>query len=153
MKKILLLVVPMFVLCLTGCEEKEGEIVCNGGSKDVINGYEIDSKYVITYKGDYVTMVESKETVESDLDSVLSYFDETLNETYEKMDDTYGGYTYKITKEADKVISDVTIDYSDMDIKQLVKDQPTYKAFVKNDKLLVDGIITIYESMGITCDR
>lgn len=152
MKRKFLMIIPAILLFLVSCE-KEGQISCNAHTKDVINGYELDASFLIDYKGNYVTSVETKEIVTSDDEDILSYFDEILTDTYKVMDEEYGGYTHKITKKDNKIISDVTIDYSKMDIKQLVKDQPSYKLFVKNDKILVDGIISIYKSAGATCDE
>ena len=86
-------------------------------------------------------------------ESILSYFDETVNNTYKTMNDTYGGYTYKTTKEDNKLISNATIDYSKMDLNKLMKDQPTYKSMIKNDKMLVEGLISVYKSAGATCDE
>ena len=39
-----------------------------------------------------------------------------------------------------------------MNLKQFVNDQPSLKSYVKDDKLLIDGIKLIYESMGATCE-
>ena len=146
MKRKFLMIIPAILLFLVGCE-KEGQISCNVHTKDVINGYELDANYVINYKGNYAITVESKEIITSNNEGILSYFNETANNTFKTTNDTYGGYTYKITKENDKVISNVTINYSQMDLDKLVKDQPRYKSFVKNDKMLVDGLINIYKTV------
>ena len=83
----------------------------------------------------------------------MDYFENYLNTTYQTFDDTYGGYTYKVTKEDGKVTSDVTIDYNEMDIEQYVEDQPSLKTYVEDNKILKDGLISIYEDMGATCNN
>ena len=151
MKKLVLLMMPMLLLCLTGCSEETGQVVCTLSSKDAINEYELVSEYKINYKGDFVESVETTETVTSESEDILNTFESTLNETYKKMNDVYGGYTYEVTKEKGKVVSNVEIDYNTMDVEQLVKDQPTFKSYVEDNKLSVEGLKTIYESTGATC--
>lgn len=154
MKKLAILV-PVLVLSLTGCgteTAKTGTINCTLSTNDVVNGYSLESSYVINYTGDYVDNVETKEEVTSESEDILEYFETTLNDTYSATSKAYGGYTYTVTNENGKVISDVTIDYGKMNIDQYVKDQPTLKSYVEDGKLLVDGIKAIYESMGATCE-
>lgn len=151
MKKLILLV-PALLLSLTGCATQTGTINCTLSSKDVVNGYELDSVYKINYTGDYVDSVETVEVVTSDSDSILDTFETTLNDSYSATSEAYGGYTYEVTREEKKVTSDVTIDYSEMDIKEFVEDQPTLNSYVEDGKFLVEGIKALYESMGATCE-
>lgn len=154
MKKLAILV-PVLALSLTGCgteTAKTGTINCALSKNDVVSEYSLESSYVINYTGDYVDNVETKETVSSDSEYVLEYFEQTFNDTYSATSKAYGGYTYTVTKEDKKVISDVKIDYNEMDIDQFVKDQPTLKDFVENGKMLVDGVKSVYEAMGATCE-
>ena len=70
------------------------------------------------------------------------------------MNDTYGGYDVNITNADGKVTSVAKIDYSKLNIEQLVKDDPSMKNAV-NDKneLTVTGIKSMYSAMGITCEK
>ena len=147
MKKYILLL-PVLAICLVGCGEKEGTIVCDLSSKDVVNGYELKSTYKINYNGDFV---ETEEIVISDSDDLLNTFETTLNDTYKKTNDAYGGYTYNIVKENNQIVSNVTIDYSKMNLEQFAKDQPALKSYIKDNKMLTEGIQSLYESMGATC--
>lgn len=70
---------------------------------------------------------------------------------YGKTNETYGGYTYNIENKDGKVVAKVTIDYNKMDLDQYVKDQPSLKTFVKDGKMQLDGVKTLYETMGATC--
>lgn len=143
---------PILLLSLVGCDEKSGTLVCTLSSNDVINGYKLDSIYKINYFGKTVKSVETIETVISDSSETIDYFETTLNDTYKKMNDSYGGYVYNVTKEDGKVVSNVTIDYSKVNIEQLVKDQPLLKSYVDDNKLLLGGLKSMYESMGATCE-
>lgn len=151
MKKFILLI-PAMLICLSGCGAEEGTTKCTLSSKDVVNNYSLESEYIINYKGDLVENVETTETVISDDDEILDTFKTTLNDTYSKMNETYGGYTYDVTKEDGKVISKVTIDYNKMNVEQFVKDQPTLKSYIEDNKLKAEGLKELYETMGATCE-
>ena len=151
MKK-LLVFVPIFFLALTGCgKAKTGTIECTLNTKDAINGFELNSTYKINYTGNYIDSVNSVETISSEKEELLSAFEKQLNTTYETANKVYGGYTFDVTNKNGKVVSKADIDYSKMNLKQFTKDQPTLNQFVKDDKLLVEGIKSLYESMGATC--
>ena len=132
--------------------EESGSITCSLYSKDVVNNYELTSTYIINYTGEFVDSVNTKEVVDSDVSSILDTLEDTLNSTYSASNDVYGGYTYKITRSDNEIISDVFIDYKKMDLEQFVADQPVLKSYMKDGKLTVEGIKSIYTSMGATCE-
>lgn len=159
MKKSILLI--FCVLLLTGCgkqvedkkeEVKTGTIKCSLSSKDVVNGYSLEAEYNINYKGEIVESVKTTETVLTTKKNLLNQFEKTFNDTYKAVSDAYGGYDYKVTKEKDKVISVVTIDYNKMNLEQFVKDQPTLKDYVEGGKLKVTGLEELYKAAGATCE-
>ena len=150
MKKYLLLFICLF--CLTGCETN-GTINCTLSSKDVINGYELQSNYKINYEGKYALNVETEEIVTSDSEEVLDYFEEQLNNSYKTLNETYGGYNFNISREDGKLTSKVSLDYSKMNVEQYVNDSPTLKEYTEDNKLLKDGLVSLYESLGATCDN
>lgn len=151
MKKVILLGLAI-LLCLTGCGNKEESLKCTLSSKDVVNGYSIESTYNINAKNDLVESVDTVEEVTSDSKEVLKTFETQLNDTYKKMNETYGGYEYSISIDGDKLTSKVTIDYNKMNIDQFIKDQPTLKSYVEKGKLKLDGIKSMYEALGATCE-
>ncbi len=148
-----ILVLPILMLGLTGCggSEKAEKITCTNSTNDVVRGYSTESEYIINYKGKNVDSVETVETVTSDNEEVLSAVETQLNTMYGKTNETYGGYTYNIENKDGKVVAKVTIDYNKMDLDQYVKDQPSLKTFVKDGKMQLDGVKTLYETMGATC--
>lgn len=151
MKKFLFIIPVLVVSLLVGCGNKGGTIECTLSSKDVVNGYELNSTYKIKYTNDYVNSVETVEVVSSDNSEVLDYFKKNLEDTYKKTNENYGGYDYNVTKDQNKVTANVTIDYSKMNLDQFIKDQPALKSYTKDGKLLVDGVKSLYEAMGATC--
>ena len=161
MKKGLFLLSLLFLL--TGCGEetkedviqevpKQATVHCELSSRDVINGYETTAEYTIYYTGDYVDKVDTVETIISDSTEILDTMEAYINTTYDSMNDAYGGYTYEVKKEDGKVISNVEIDYTEMDLDQYVTDQPLMANYVKDGKFLLDGIVEIYEDTGATCE-
>lgn len=152
MKKFIVLL-PAMLLLLTGCGEKTGTIKCTLEQDQSSLGYTLNSEYNINYKGDLVESVETKEIVKSDSKEVLESFETTLNETYGQLDKKYGGYDFKVTNKDGQVVSDVKIDYNKMDIKQYASDEPTLKSFVKDDKLTVEGLKSMYKTLGATCEE
>lgn len=152
--KVLSLSFIVMILCGCGREEKEKVVKCNLSNNDVVNGYELKSEYTVFSKGDIVNKVETKEVVTSDKEEILSYFEKTLNDTYDKYNSEYGGYTYDVTKNSNIVTSNVTIDYSKMDLDKFSKDNSSIKpAMTDDNKLTLDGITSMYKSMGATCEE
>ena len=157
-----LLLLSLLVL-LTGCGEetkedviqevpKQATVHCELSSRDVINDYETTAEYTIYYTGDYVDKVDTVETIISDSTEILDTMEAYINTTYDSMNNAYGGYTYEVKKEDGKVISNVEIDYTEMDLDSYVTDQPLMANYVKDGKFLLDGIVEIYEATGATCE-
>ena len=156
-KSLKIFAIIVVAIIMTGCGSKSAKSVvekCTLSKNDTTNGFELVSEYNIYAKGNEVYKVVTTETVTSENDTILSYFEDTLNETYKSASKLYGGYTIDVRKEDGKVISNTTIDYSVMDMKKFIEDQPSLKAYVtSNNKLSVEGIKSIYESMGAICEN
>lgn len=139
------------LLCVTGCG-KEEKLTCTLSSKDVANGYSVESTYNVNAKGGYVESVDTIEEVTSESKETLNAFETQLNSTYSKMNETYGGYDINISINGNKLTSKVTINYNKMNMDQFVADQPALKSYVENGKLKLEGVKTMYESLGATCE-
>ena len=139
------------ILCVTGCGSSS-KVTCTYESDQSASGYKLKSEYNIYSDGDVVTKVETTETVESKNNTVLSYFEKQLKEQYKTNNEKYKGYDYKVTNKDGKVVSEVTIDYSKMDLNKFVEDNTAMKSFVnKDNKLTVKGVKSMYESIGAKC--
>lgn len=149
MKKHILFI--LILLFLTGCQNKTGTINCTLSSNDEVNGYKLDSEYKINYIDDYVNSVEIIEIFTSNSKDIVDTFETTLNKSYEAMSKTYGGYTYSVIKEGNKLTSKVNINYNEVDIEKYIKDENVLKTYVKAGKILIEGIKETYENMGATC--
>ena len=156
MKKIVcgMIVLGGMTLLLSGCGKEIAQtMTCTLTQKDVVNQYELDATYVVNYTGDLVTDVETTEVVTSDDTTVLDNFEQQLNQIYQAMQENYGGYDIDIQNDGKKVTSIVKIDYQKLNFDQLIEDNSAMKNYV-NDKnqLTLDGIKTMYQSQGISCE-
>lgn len=156
MKKVIsILSVFLVVLMVSGCgeEQKEFTRTCTMTQNDVTQGYKLESIYTIYGKGDVVNKVTSVETVTSDSNDILNYFETNLKSTYDQYNQTYGGYTNNVVNKDGKVVSETTIDYTTMNLTKYVQDNSVMKNFVNDDnQLLVEGLITIYQQTGAICE-
>lgn len=155
MKKFIkVLVIFVGVIFLAGCNGvgKNTVTKCTLDSDQTASGYTLKSEYIIYSKGDIVTSVKTKEVVTSDNITILNYFENTLNTQYEAANKSYGGYTFDVKKEEKKVTSNVTIDYTKMDLNKYVKDNASMKTYMNKDsKITLSGAKKLYESFGATC--
>lgn len=156
MKHILkFLMVITFIVILSGCTTKVEERVvkCTLNQSYEDQNYEIESVYNIYTDGKVVNKVETTEIVTSNSDEILDYFENYTNTLYTNMNNEYGGYDFDILKEDDKIISDTKIDYTKLNRQKLVKDQPVMKNFMNDEYMLtLEGIKSMYEQMGATCE-
>lgn len=153
MKKRLIGLLSVLCIFLTaGCGSSKEQVI-NCTLETTASNYTLDATYTIYGKDNIVTKVKTQEIVTSSSDDVLDYFEEYLNDTYTEFNDGYSGYNFKVTKENDKVVSDVTIDYNIMDMDKYVEDYQVMKSYVNNkNQLTVDNAKKIYESMNATCE-
>ncbi len=148
-------VLTLGVISMVGCGAKEDySVKCTMESNDVINNYSTSSIYEIITDGEIVKKVKTTETVISENETFLDLMEEQLSQNYEKMDESYGGYTTNISKNGNKVVSEVEIDYEHMDVESLLEDQPSMKNYANdNNQLTLEGVKTIYKAMGATCEE
>ena len=166
--KIISIIMIFSCILLTGCNEKRekelnknisesididesgAKLVCTTDYDYTELNYTLGSKYVVfaDEKGK-VTKIVSEEIIESNDESKLEEFESYLNKNHD-VAVQYKGYTYDVKKEDNKVISDVTIDYSEFDMEKFIKengDEETIK------ELTLDSIEKKYVSLGATCDQ
>lgn len=143
------------IMVLTGCgkEEKEQVLTCILHTNDVVNGYTLEGSYEIEAKGGVALQNTIEEVVTSDSIDILDYFEEEVDATYEKYQESYGGYTYSSKREEGKYISNVVIRYDEMNLALFAEDQPTLKSYLVNNNtgLELDGLKNLYESLGASC--
>ncbi len=171
MKKYLLLVLLLTCVFVTGCVKVDVKIgddkkdtttttttaastssnsfTCSANQNN--NGTKIISIYTVNYLGNYVTDVKTIETVVSDDDAILTTTKSTVDQMYNVMNSTYGGYSFTSKIEGNKLVVETTIDYTKMDLDKYAEDYPTYASYIENGKFTVDGIKSMYKLIGAKC--
>ncbi len=142
------------IVFVSGCgNDKEFTKTCTLTSTDPAGDYKLETVYEVYGKGKIADKVIMTETVTSDDEETLDYFKEYLEDTYNDINSTYGGYTIDVNIKDNKVISKTTIDYHEMDLKKYVEDNSIMKNYVdSNNNMLVDGLISTYKALGATCE-
>lgn len=154
-KGVKFLVVSLFVILLVGCSSKDEKVVktCKLNRDQSASGYTLNSTYKIHATNNVVTSVETEEVVTSENKQIRDYFESTLKTSYETAEKAYGGYTYTVKNEGNKVSSNVTIDYTKMDLEKFINSNTAMKAYVnKDNKITLEGAKKIYEGLGATCE-
>ena len=148
MKRIFIYLI--LILLVTGCS-KEKMFTCNINLYNEIEEYELTAEYKIYHKDNFVTKIEKEETYESEEKDTLEFFEKSKELEYQNIRDLYGGTIYLVKLKKDKVVINVVMDLSELDIKKMAKDKYIDKDYVVSNKLTTGGIKKIYESKGAIC--
>lgn len=144
------------LLIATGCgkeeeqKELEAKVLTCAGTKTVQKGVEMDLNYKVTYKGDYVTLVETNETVTSDNKKVLETFKKQVEDLYTPYKDVEH-YEYDVKIDGKKLVSTTNINYEKVDTNKLIEIDENNKALIKDGKIKLDDIKATYELLGVEC--
>lgn len=153
MKKLFILVSLACLFLVSGCGEKKKEVLCTLESNNIVSDYKLSATYKATIVDDHVTKVKTTEKVESKDQSILDSLKTTIEDSYKKMNEAYGGYQYKSSQEGDLLTVTTNIDYTILDMDKFIKDNSVMKGYVnKKNQITIEGIQKLYESMGATCE-
>lgn len=142
----------LLLICLSGCDAEPTEVSCTLSRNDKVNNYSLEATYNISAEGNIVSKVTTKEVVTTDDEELLENFKNQFDTTYSTMSKAYGGYDYNITTKDNTVTSDVTIDYTKVDLDTLATDEPTIKGLMNDqNQITLDNLKQTYENMGATC--
>ena len=157
MKKIYFAWIPLFILLflIAGCG-KEQEVL-TGPLKTMIcessatqGNVKMDLHYQVTYRGSYVSTVETKEVLTSSNTATLEGYQKAILDIYKKFDGIEH-YNYDIKLEENTLTSTVSIDYEKVDTKKLLSIDESTEALIKDGKVKLEDIKKVYESVGATC--
>ena len=153
MKKLGIVLVLVFLLCGCGKNYKNVKsLKCTVHRSNVEDGYEVDATYEATAENGYAKTLKTKEVVTSTNAEKLDEFEENFHTTYDHMIEAYGGYTYNVTREENKVIADLTLDYSQTNLNKMVEDLPALEDYIEDGKMTISGLKKMYESTDGTCE-
>lgn len=167
MKKKILMLLIICICLLTGCGEKEEKLL----DTDISNNIDLDekdAKMVCTADYDYndlhyvtgakyvvfadkdnkVTKIVSREVTKSNDKSILNNAESLYQDNINKIE-SYGGYSYEINKDKNTLTVDVTIDYTNFNIKQYKEDNKTDIS----EEPTIDEIYKSYVSLGVKCEK
>lgn len=116
-------------------------------------GYTTGSKFAIfADKDGYVVKIVASEVVYSNDKDILDIIEESLDRNY-SMFSQYGGYDYKIVVDGNKLTTNVTIDYTETDLKSMAADNETLEVYLTEDnKLTLKSVKAMYMSSGAECN-
>ena len=147
LKKIILVLI--LTVCLTGCSL--------GGTKTMTctrtatqGTLKLDVNYTVTYSGKYVKKVESTEKIISSSTSALETYKKTVENIYAPYNDIEY-YDTEVSIDGDTLTSKVVIDYENIDTDKLIKLDSSIGNIIKNGKIKIEDMKSIYEQTGATC--
>lgn len=151
-KYIKLLLLIIVVTILSGCKSKLDTAECNFESKQ--SDYKINTNYKIYYKDNIVEKVDIDEVITSSSKDKLKEFNNSFKSLYDSNNSMYGGYTYDIKINKNKLVLSANIDYTVFDMNKFINNNAAMKEYInKDNKLTLDGIIKMYEASGSTCKK
>lgn len=151
-KKILAVFVLIGVFFVTGCGNEEVKTMNCSRKATVVKGVDMDLNYKVTYKGNYVTLVESEEKVISDDKDYLETYENTIKNMYSPYDGIEH-YNYDIKVDGNTLTSTVKIDYENIDTAKLIEIDSANGKLIKDGKIKIDDMRSAYEAMQVTCEE
>lgn len=115
-------------------------------------GFVTGSKMVIfTDENDIVTKIVTQEKVFSYDNEVLETLKEGIERNY-SASSQYGGYEYEIVIKGNELVSNVTLDYTEMDLKSMANDIEDLKVYLNdNYQYTLSSVKSMYMSAGAEC--
>lgn len=143
------IILLLLAICITGCTSTSSKtMTCTNTINQ--NNVKVESTYVVTYKKEDVTYLESTEKISTSDSSVLDTYEKTIDNIYQPYKNIEH-YNYNITKENNTLISKVNADYENIDIDKLIEIDSSIKSLMKNNKINVKKMKSAYEQLGATC--
>lgn len=153
MKKryLLLAVIIPIIFLVTGCtslKNIEKSITCSRSMNQ--NDMRTNLNYKVFYKNNYVTRVKSEESIETSSTSTLNTYKEQIEKIYSPYKDIKF-YQYNVTINGNKLVSTVDINYEKIDTKKLIEIDSANSQLIKNGKVKLSDVRSLYEQLGATC--
>lgn len=150
MKKGLIVLAVMLLVLVTGCtSSKEEKMVCTRTS--TMNGIKLDLNYQVYYQKDVVNKVQTTEKITSTSKETLAIYKKAVEDLYSNFNGIKH-YNYDIAIEGDTLTSKTDINYSKINIDDLLKiDSSIEQLLNKDNKISLEKIKEVYESTGAIC--
>jgi len=150
LKKGLIVLAVMLLVLVTGCtSSKEEKMVCTRTS--TMNGIKLDLNYQVYYQKDVVNKVQTTEKITSTSKETLAIYKKAVEDLYSNFNGIKH-YNYDIAIEGDTLTSKTDINYSKINIDDLLKiDSSIEQLLNKDNKISLEKIKEVYESTGAIC--
>lgn len=151
--KIWQVVLGVFILLLvTGCgnSNNTSSMTCTRTMDQ--NNIKTSLKYNVEFKDGYVLRIKSVETVETSSSDILDTYKEQIESLYSPYQDV-DYYEYNVEIEDNKLTSTVDINYEKVDTDRLLEIDSANGQLIKDGKISVNDIKSVYESLGAICEE
>lgn len=151
--KIWQVVLGVFILLLvTGCgnSNNTSSMTCTRTMDQ--NNIKTSLKYNVEFKDGYVLRIKSVETVETSSSDILDTYKEQIESLYSPYQDV-DYYEYNVNIEDNKLTSTVDINYEKVDTDRLLEIDSANGQLIKDGKISVNDIKSVYESLGAICEE
>ena len=151
MKEVLVGLMVMGTILFTGCGAEEEKVMkCSRTINQ--SSIKMNLSYNVTYKGDYVTKVESTEEVTTNDEETLEMYKTQIESATSSFKDIEY-YDHEVAIKGDTLTSKITIDYEKIDTDELIEIDSSMKQLIKDGKVSVEDIESLYNQLGITCEK
>jgi len=150
-KKILWSVLLVAILLVTGCGSESSKTMTCTRTATVSSGVNMDLKYQVTYKGDFVQLVETEEKITSENQTYLETYKTTVENLYAPYKDIEH-YNYDVKINGNTLTSTTKIDYEKIDTAKLIEIDSANETLIKDGKIKLADIKSVYEGIGATCE-
>lgn len=143
----------VFILLLvTGCgnSNNTSSMTCTRTMDQ--NNIKTSLKYNVEFKDGYVLRIKSVETVETSSSDILDTYKEQIESLYSPYQDV-DYYEYNVNIEDNKLTSTVDINYEKVDTDRLLEIDSANGQLIKDGKISVNDIKSVYESLGAICEE
>ncbi len=140
------------LLLITGCGKSSNfeSMTCTRTMNQ--NEIKTSLKYNVQYEGDYVSKIKTIETIETDNVDTLNTYKEQIESLYSPYKDVEY-YKYDVDINDNKLTSTVDINYKKVDTDKLLEIDSANGQLIKDGKIRVDDIKSVYESLGAICKK
>ncbi len=137
------------VVLITGCSNNDNlSMTCTRTMEQ--NGIKTSLRYNVEYNDDYVTRIKTVETVETDNTDILDTYKEQFESSYSAYQNI-DYYEYNIEINDNKLTSTLDVNYEKVDTDKLIEIDSNNSQIIKDGKINIDDIKTLYENLGATC--
>ncbi|MDE5630654.1 MAG: YehR family protein, partial [Bacilli bacterium] len=143
----------LLALTMTACGDDTVKTMKCSRTMDQ-SGMKADFQYEVTYKGNDVVTVKTVEKMETSEEnaSALEAAKKSVEELYAEYN-KLDHYSNKVEIDGNVLTSTTEIDYSKVDTDAMIKLDSANASLIKDGKVNVNDLKSMYEATGATCEK